>query len=98
MQNHPMHLHVHDFTVVDKNSIQLPKSTQYEANTIDIASGETCDIEFTANNPGTWVFHCHLPHHTVWLNGGDGGMLTVFHYKGTPCGRPLLAPIQQRPV
>ena len=84
MQNHPMHLHGHNFTVVAKDGIPLPKSAQYEANTIDVAPGETYDVEFTADNPGTWVFHCHLPHHTSGPNGGDGGMLTTFHYQGTP--------------
>lgn len=48
------------------------------------APGETYDIEFAADNPGTEVFHCHLPHHTAGPNGGDGGMLTTFHYQGTP--------------
>ncbi|UOF90911.1 copper oxidase [Fodinisporobacter ferrooxydans] len=84
MQSHPMHLHGHNFKVVAKDGNPLPESAQYMANTINIAAGETYDIEFTADNPGTWVFHCHLPHHTAGLNGKDGGMLTAFHYQGTP--------------
>ncbi|WP_235587067.1 multicopper oxidase family protein [Ferroacidibacillus organovorans] len=84
MQSHPLHLHGHNFLVVAKDGNPLPKSAQYLANTINVGVGETYDIEFTANNPGTWVFHCHLPHHTSGLNGQEGGMLTVFHYQGTP--------------
>ena len=72
MQNHPMHLHGYDFTVVAKDGLPLPKSVQYEANTIDVTPGETYDLEFTEDNPGTLVFHYHLPHHIAGSNGGDG--------------------------
>lgn len=46
-----------------------------------MASGETWDIEFTANNPGIWPLHCHIPHHTS-NNGCDktGGMFTTIRY------------------
>lgn len=84
MQNHPLHLHGHNFTVVAKDGSPLPKSAQYKANTIDVAPGETYDIVFKADNPGTWVFHCHLPHHTAGPNNTEGGMLNTFHYIGTP--------------
>lgn len=84
MQSHPLHLHGHNFKVVAKDGTPLPKSAQYMANTINVGVGETYDIEFVADNPGTWVFHCHLPHHTAGLNGNEGGMLSVFHYKNTP--------------
>jgi hypothetical protein len=30
-----------------------------------------------ADNPGTWLFHCHLNDHM------DGGMMALFHIKGT---------------
>lgn len=84
MQNHPIHLHGHNFKVVAKDGTPLQKPAQYDANTIDVAPGETYDIIFTANNPGTWIFHCHLPHHTAGQDDGHGGMLTSFHYDGTP--------------
>lgn len=84
MQNHPLHLHGHDFKIVAKDGSRLPEALQYSANTIDVAPGETYDVEYVADNPGTWVFHCHLPHHTAGMNGAEGGMLSVFHYQGTP--------------
>jgi len=95
MQNHPIHLHGHDFTVVAKDGSRLPVTQQYLANTIDIAPGETYDIEFTADNPGSWVIHCHLPHHTAGMNGSEGGMLSVFHYEGTPLA-PALQSVQNQ--
>lgn len=85
MQNHPIHLHGHNFKVVAKDGTPLPKSAQYEANTIDVAPGETYDVVFEADNPGTWIIHCHLPHHTAGMSDSEeGGMLNAFHYKGTP--------------
>lgn len=84
MQSHPIHLHGHNFKVVGKDGTPLPESAQYMANTINVGVGETYDVEFVADNPGTWVIHCHLPHHTAGLNGNEGGMLSVFHYQDSP--------------
>jgi len=76
--HHPMHLHGHQFKVIalDSNDLENP----YLANTVDVAPGQTVDVEIVGNNPGTWTFHCHvLPHVT---NHGEypGGMLTVVDY------------------
>jgi hypothetical protein len=30
-----------------------------------VDSGESRDIEFIADNPGDWAFHCHKSHHTM---------------------------------
>ena len=27
--------------------------------------GATCDIEFVADAPGDWAFHCHMTHHVM---------------------------------
>ena len=35
------------------------------------------DLEFTADNPGTWVFHCHILSHVANKGQEPGGMLTV---------------------
>lgn len=65
MGSHPIHLHGHEFLVTRKGAQRLPISAQYTENTINIASGETRDIEFIANNPGDWAFHCHKSHHVM---------------------------------
>lgn len=65
MNSHPIHLHGHEFIVTRKGAQRLPPSAQYSENTVNVAPGETRDIEFIANNPGDWAFHCHKSHHTM---------------------------------
>ena len=36
-----------------------------------MAVGTTRDVEFTANNPGDWAFHCHKTHHVMNQMGHD---------------------------
>jgi FtsP/CotA-like multicopper oxidase with cupredoxin domain len=74
MTSHPMHLHGHTGKVVaiDGNRLESPLLR----DTIPLAPGERYDIEFTADNPGRWAFHCHELHHA------DTGMGTLLHYEG----------------
>ena len=65
MTNHPIHLHGHEFLVTGTDGGPTPKSTrQYEVTT-DIAVGQMRQIEFLADEPGDWAFHCHKSHHTM---------------------------------
>lgn len=73
---HPMHLHGHSFKVVAVDGNAVPAAAQLTRDTITIAPGERYDIEFEANNPGVWVFHCHELHHA------DDGMIVPFVYDG----------------
>ncbi|MFD1363219.1 multicopper oxidase family protein [Lentibacillus salinarum] len=75
--SHPMHMHGDDFKVVAADGNRINKSAQLEKNTINVAAGETWDIEFTAENVGTWPIHCHKPHHTMNANGETGGMFNT---------------------
>lgn len=65
MGSHPIHVHGHEFTVTRKGGKRLPLSAQYSEVTINVAPGETRDIEFIADNPGDWAVHCHKSHHTM---------------------------------
>lgn len=65
MDSHPIHLHGHEFIVTRKGGKRLPLSAQYSEVTVNVAVGETRDIEFIADNPGDWAFHCHKSHHTM---------------------------------
>lgn len=65
MNSHPIHLHGYEFLVTRKGGKRLPPSAQYSAVTVNVAPGETRDIEFVADNPGDWTFHCHKSHHTM---------------------------------
>jgi hypothetical protein len=65
MNSHPIHLHGHEFLVTRRGAKRLPPSAQYTEVTISVAPGESRDIEFIADNPGDWAFHCHKSHHTM---------------------------------
>ncbi|XJZ28025.1 multicopper oxidase family protein [Bacillota bacterium Lsc_1132] len=81
MDSHPMHFHGHDVIVIAADGNTIPTYSRMKKNTINVAPGETWDIEFFANNPGNWVFHCHKPHHTTNAHSkGIGGMLTLVRY------------------
>jgi manganese oxidase len=62
---HPIHLHGYNFMVTGTEGGPIQKSAQWPAATISTAPGQTRDIEFIANNPGTWRFHCHILHHII---------------------------------
>ncbi len=72
---HPMHLHGHQFKVVAVDGNPVPLAAQLTRNTQPIHPGETYDVEFIADNPGTWLFHCHELHHA------DGGMIMAIVYE-----------------
>ncbi|HET7579093.1 MAG TPA: copper oxidase [Bacillales bacterium] len=92
MDTHPIHLHGHNFKVVAKDGVRLPKSDQYKANTVKVAPGETYDIVFTADNPGNWPLHCHIPHHTAGPSKTPGGMFTIVHYQNKPMPKIITNP------
>ncbi len=73
---HPMHLHGQQFKIVATDGSPVPEAAQLTKNTITVNPGETYDIEFTADNPGVWAFHCHELHHA------GSGMVTTIQYEG----------------
>jgi FtsP/CotA-like multicopper oxidase with cupredoxin domain len=68
-ESHVMHLHGYSFQIValDGNLLARP----IVANTVHLAPSQTADVEFTANNPGIWMFHCHILDHLI--NPGPAG-------------------------
>lgn len=65
MDHHPMHLHGHTFWITGSEGGRLPESAWLPGNTVLVAVGQSRDIEFIANNPGDWPFHCHILHHMM---------------------------------
>lgn len=65
MNSHPIHLHGHEFVVTRMGGKRLPPLAQYSEVTVNVAPGETRDIELIADNPGDWALHCHKSHHTM---------------------------------
>jgi FtsP/CotA-like multicopper oxidase with cupredoxin domain len=43
----------------------VPESAQWPHATVDVPVGEIRAIDFIADNPGDWAFHCHKSHHTM---------------------------------
>ena len=74
---HPMHLHGMDFKVVAKDGEALPAGQQMVMNTLSVNAGETYDIVILADNPGSWVFHCHDLHHTENDGVEPGGLMQL---------------------
>ena len=65
MDHHPMHLHGHTFYVTGTEGGRIPETAWIPGNTVLVGVAQARDIEFVANNPGDWMFHCHLPHHMM---------------------------------
>ena len=76
--DHPMHLHGFLFNVVGVDGGRVPPAAQYPRYTQNIAPGEAYDLEFTPDEKGTWLFHCHILGHVTGPNGTDAGMITAF--------------------
>ncbi len=78
MMRHPMHLHGHDFRVLNGQGDYAPLK-----NVIDIMPMETDTLVFAATESGDWFFHCHILYHMM------AGMSRVFTYENSPANPEL---------
>lgn len=74
---HPMHLHGVPFQIVATDGHPLPEAARLTKDTVLVSPGERYDIEFVATEPGKWLLHCHIPHHTTNDNVEPGGLMLV---------------------
>jgi FtsP/CotA-like multicopper oxidase with cupredoxin domain len=82
MTNHPMHLHGHEFLVTGTDGGPTLKSTRWYEVTTDVGVGQMRQVEFVADEPGDWAFHCHKSHHTMNAMGHEvPTMIGVDHSK-----------------
>jgi FtsP/CotA-like multicopper oxidase with cupredoxin domain len=65
MDSHPIHLHGYRFETTGTESGRTPPSARYPEATVNVPVGSTRDIEWVADAPGDWAFHCHKSHHTM---------------------------------
>jgi FtsP/CotA-like multicopper oxidase with cupredoxin domain len=70
---HPMHLHGHDFQVVEIDGEKVSGALR---DTLMVPPGSKITVAFDADNAGVWPMHCHLLYHL------DTGMFTVVKYEG----------------
>ncbi|KAH7361463.1 iron transport multicopper oxidase FET3 [Plectosphaerella cucumerina] len=70
---HPFHLHGHNFQLVhrseedagvfiDDESVKLPE-VPMRRDTVMVRGNGNLVIRFRADNPGVWLFHCHIEWH-----------------------------------
>jgi FtsP/CotA-like multicopper oxidase with cupredoxin domain len=57
---HPIHIHGHSFKVLASDQRAFPV---HHADTVLLMPEETVDVAFVADNPGRWMFHCHVIEH-----------------------------------
>jgi manganese oxidase len=74
---HPMHMHGHPFQIVGTDGYPVPAALALTKDVINIGPGERYDLLMTADNPGTWLFHCHILAHVQNHGVEPGGMLTI---------------------
>jgi FtsP/CotA-like multicopper oxidase with cupredoxin domain len=70
---HPMHLHGHDFQVVEIDGEKVSGALR---DTLMVPPESKMTVAFDADNAGVWPMHCHLLYHL------DTGMFTVVKYEG----------------
>jgi hypothetical protein len=82
MDHHPIHLHGHQFFVTGTEGGRIRTTAVEPANTVLVGVAQARDIEFVADNPGDWHFHCHLPHHMMNHMASMVGPLMMSHGSG----------------
>ena len=71
---HPIHLHGVAFRVLSRNGRPAPHRPW--ADTVLLAPRERAEVAFVADNPGDWMFHCHVLEHQA------SGMMGVVRIEG----------------
>jgi len=74
---HPIHLHGHDFYVLDQQASanwtgdisRLITNNPIRRDTAALPAGGYLVLAFESDNPGAWLMHCHIPFH---IAGGLG--------------------------
>ncbi|KAL0091079.1 multicopper oxidase [Phycomyces blakesleeanus] len=70
--NHPFHLHGHVFQVVargdgvfmgDRSTVEWNNENPTTRDTVLVPAESFTIIRFRADNPGVWIFHCHIEWH-----------------------------------
>lgn len=65
MDHHPIHFHGHKWWVTETDGGTVPESARQPETTVLVPVGTTRTVEWIANNPGDWAFHCHMTHHVM---------------------------------
>src|SRR5262245_52893722 len=63
--HHPIHIHGHNFRVTGTDGGRIADAGRWPETTVLVSVGAVRDIEFVADAPGDWAFHCHMTHHVM---------------------------------
>ncbi|KAJ1663137.1 ferroxidase fet3 [Coemansia sp. RSA 1813] len=70
VSSHPFHLHGHDIFVMARGMLATAPANDITAgpfpvrrDTITVPPKAFAIIRFRADNPGVWIFHCHMQYH-----------------------------------
>jgi FtsP/CotA-like multicopper oxidase with cupredoxin domain len=77
---HPMHLHGHTLSVISRDGASV-QGSPIRLDTILVGPHQTWDVAFVADNPGLWMFHCHVLLHASFGMSMDidyAGITTPF--------------------
>lgn len=73
------HLHGHDALVTHKDGLPLDKP--YAVDVLPMMPGERYDLIVEMNNPGIWMTHDHIEHHTANAGKDHTGSMLVVEYE-----------------
>ncbi len=65
MDHHSMHFHGARWWITETDGGVIPESARWPEVTVLVPVGSTRTVEFVADNPGDWAFHCHMSHHVM---------------------------------
>ena len=82
MTNHPIHLHGHKFAVALHRRRLVAPAARWPEVTTDVGVGQIRAIEFVADNPGDWAFHCHKSHHVMNAMGHNVPTMIGVDHRG----------------
>ena len=88
MDHHPVHLHGFTFWETGHEGARQPEAIWSRGNTVLVGVAQARDIEFVADRPGDWMFHCHLPHHMMNQMSSNVGPMTRLG-PGTQAGEAM---------
>jgi FtsP/CotA-like multicopper oxidase with cupredoxin domain len=69
--SHPVHLHGHRFQVVGSGSRRFAGAVR---DTVLVPAGSSVTLALDADNPGSWMLHCHNLYHMA------AGMMALLRY------------------
>jgi FtsP/CotA-like multicopper oxidase with cupredoxin domain len=80
MEIHPMHIHGGPFEIVVIDGEMASPEQRVLRDTVNVGPGQRYDVVWEALEPGKWLLHCHIGHHTTNNNieqGGGGGLMII---------------------